>query len=240
MNRRRSPRAGGKTAEGFGLPEVLIVTLLVGIFAAVTVPVAGKAIRRARLVGAVSEIRQVLAVARLQAIRRSANVVVLVARGSDGLVHLRSFQDRANDSAAPLPADEQAAAGNFRQDAGAFAGSPATDEPTLADVVLPAGIRIWKHGGSPDDLGDGVSFDTYNGDALLADRVAFLPTGGIVPPQDPACGPATPSGGRGIYFSDAGGENFFRITVDGDLTGRIRSDKYEEGAGYVASGWTWR
>jgi prepilin-type N-terminal cleavage/methylation domain-containing protein len=233
-------RASARTA-GFSLIELLLVLALLGIIAAVAVPVASKMIRRARAFGALASVRQVFAVARMQAIRRGANVVVVATLTPDGLIHLHTFQDRANDATFPLPADEQAAAGNCRQDAGAFATSPATDEPTLADTDIAAGVRLWKHGDAADTLGTGMSFDVYNGEPLLADRVVFLPSGGIVPPQDPATsGLPTASGGRGIYFADFAGRNYFRVTVESDLTGRIRSDKYQESRGYVAGGWTWQ
>ena len=225
---------------GFGLVEILIVLSLIGLFAAVSVPVAGKMMRRAQTFGALASIRQVFAVARLQAIRRGANVVVVATTTPQGEIHLHTFQDRANDSTRPLPSDEQAAAGNCRQDIGIFAGSPATDEPTLGDVTIESGIRFWKRGGVSGDLGEGMSFDTYNGDALLTDRVVFLPSGGILPPQDAGSALPTSSGGRGLYFADFSGANFFRVTVETDLTGRIRSDKYQDGAGYVGSGWTWQ
>jgi prepilin-type N-terminal cleavage/methylation domain-containing protein len=241
LNQPCPPRAPGQAAEGFSLPELLLVIALVGIFAAVAVPTAGKMIRRARAFGSLATIRQVFAVARLQAIRRGANVVVLVTRTPEGLIHLHTFQDRANDASVPLPPDEQAAAGNCRQDTGTFASSPASDEPTLTDSTIAAGIRLWKHGDAPDDLGAGMSFDTYNSDPLLEDRVVFLPSGGIVPPQDAGTsGPPTASGGRGLYFADFSGRNYFRVTVESDLTGKIRSDKFEEGPGYVGSGWTWQ
>jgi prepilin-type N-terminal cleavage/methylation domain-containing protein len=240
----RSPRGDRRrhrSVQGFSLIELLLVVALLGIFAAVAVPAAAKMIRRARAFGALASIRQVFAVARLQAIRRGANVVVVASLTPDGLIHLHTFQDRANDGTVPLPADEQAAAGNCAQDTGTFASSPATDEPTLADTTIAAGVRLWKHGDVPDTLGTGVLFDTYNSDPLLADRVVFLPSGGIMPPQDAATsGLPTASGGRGFYFADLSGLNYFRVTIESDLTGRIRSDKYQEGSGYVGSGWTWQ
>lgn len=220
--------------------ELLIALVLLGFLCAVTVPVAGKMIRRARTFGALASIRQVFAVARLQAIRRGANVVVVASRSAEGQIRLKTFQDRANDFSAVLPADEQLAAGNCRQDSGTFATSPATDEPTLGDVTIETSVRFWKRGGLADDLGDGMSFDMYAADAALSDRVVFLPTGGILPPQNPSNSfLPDATGGRGLYFADSSGANFFRVTVDSDLTGRIRSDKYEAGQGYVASGWTW-
>jgi prepilin-type N-terminal cleavage/methylation domain-containing protein len=234
-------RALRQPVQGFSLVELLLVVAFLGILAAVAVPTAGKMIRRARAFGSLASIRQVFAVARLQAIRRGVNVVVLVTLTPEGLIQLHTFQDRANDFTAPLPADEQAAAGNGRQDTGTFATSPATDEPTLGDTTLPAAVRLWKEGDVQDSLGTGMSFDTYNGDATLADRVIFLPSGGVVPPQDAGTsGPPTATGGRGLYFADFSGQNYFRVTVENDLTGKIRVDKYQDGLGYVNSGWTWR
>jgi prepilin-type N-terminal cleavage/methylation domain-containing protein len=230
-----------RRAAGFSLVELLLVVALLGAFAAVAVPTAAKMIRQARALGGLASIRQVFAVARLQAIRRGANVVVVASLTPDGLIHLHTFQDRANDRTVPLPADEQAAAGNCRQDTGTFATSPATDEPTLADTTIAAGVRLWKHGDAPDTLGTGMSFDIYNGDPLLADRVVFLPSGGILPPQDGVTsGLPTALGGRGLYFADFSGLNYFRVTVESDLTGRIRSDKYQVGSGYVGDGWSWQ
>lgn len=220
---------------------MLVVLALLGIVLTASLPVGGKMIRRARTFGALASIRQVFAVARMQAIRRGANVVVVATKTPEGFIHLRTFQDRANDSTAPLPPDELAAAGNARQDTGTFATSPATDEPTLSEVTIPAGVRFWKWGGTADDIGDGMSFDTYSGDPTLADRVVFLPNGGITAPADSTTsGIPTAAGGRGLYFADHDGRNFFRVTVESDLTGKIRSDKYQAAQGYVGSGWTWQ
>lgn len=225
---------------GFSFPEVFAVLILTAVVGAAATPVAGKMARRARGFGALAEVRQVLAVARMQAIRRSANVVVTISRASDGRILLHTFQDRANDATVPLPADEQAAAGNSVQDTGTFATSPATDEPTLSDVSIQPAIRLWKQGSAADDTAEAIRFDAYGGDPALVDRIVFLPSGGILPPQDLASGPPTSASGRGIYFADFSGTNFFRVTVDADLTGRIRSDKFQEGSGYVPAGWTWQ
>lgn len=224
--------------RGMSLLEVSITVAILGTLVLLATPVAGKLIRRSQTVGAYASIRQVLASARLQAVKRGVNVVVVVSLTPENKIQLHTFQDRANDETDPLPADEAAAASNSRQD-GPFI-APSTDEPTLGDVVLPASVVIWKQGGTIHDTGAGVAFDTYIGDATLTDRVAFLPTGGIVPPEDsPGSALPTPGGGRGIYFADSSGKNYFRITVDSDVSGRLVVDKYQPGVGYQASGWTW-
>ncbi len=227
--------------RGMSLVEVLITIAILATFVLLAAPLAQKIIRRSQTLTAFAGIRQTLASARLQAVKRVSNVVVQLTLAPDNRIRLQTFQDRANDEATPLPADEAAAAANFQQDTGSFATSPATDEPTLGEVTLGPGVRLWKSGGTRDDLTDGVSFDGYDGDASLTDRIAFLPTGGIAPPEDGSnSGLPTASGGRGIYFADPAGRNFFRVTIDSDLSGRLRIDKFVEGLGYAPTGWIWR
>jgi hypothetical protein len=167
-------------------------------------------------------------------------VVVLVDLTPENKIHMHTFQDRANDETSPLPPDEEAATANFQQDSGFALGSPGTDEPTLGDVIIPSTVVVWKQGGTVHDTTAGIAFDQYAGDAALTDRIAFLPTGGIAPPEDGVnSGLPTTAGGRGIYFADSRGKNYFRVTVDSDVSGRLRVDKYQPGVGYRASGWTW-
>lgn len=235
-----SRRAARRLSEaGMTLVEVLIVMAILAGLLLLVAPVAGKIIRRSQLVAAHSTLRQVLATARLQAVKRGSNVVVLVSLSPENKLRFVTFQDRAKDETNPLPADEQTAAGNFKQDSG-FASGPATSEPTLGDVLLPSTVVVWKQGGTKNDMVAGVAFDNYAGDSTLTNRIAFLPTGGIAPPEDTVNSVApTSGGGRGIYFADQSGRNFFRVTVDSELAGKLRVDKFQAGQGYVPSGWTW-
>ncbi|MGI0149357.1 MAG: hypothetical protein ACREDF_07495 [Thermoplasmata archaeon] len=225
--------------------ELLIALAILTTLLLLIAPVAGKLIRRAQTLAAYSAIQQVLASARLQAVKRAVNVVVEISLNQDNKLRLVTFQDRANHETSPLPVDEDAAAGNFKQDAGfAIALDPvtnqSTDEPTLGDIVLPSTVVVWKQGGTKHDMTAGVAFDTYLGDPSLANRIAFVPPGGIVPPEDTVnSGLPTTAGGRGIYFADLSGKNYFRVTVDSDLSGRLQVEKYQAGLGYVPSGWTW-
>lgn len=224
---------------GYTLAEMLIVLSLIGLVAMIAIPTASKLIRHSNNLGAYSTVQQVLAAARLQAVRRGANVVVEISLTPTKQIRLRTFQDRANDTTSPLPADEAAAAGNFVQDTGTFATSPGTDEPTLGDFTLPPGVRLWKSGGTKDDLAAAAAFDGYPGAASVLDKVVFLPGGGIVPPVGSNSGLPNASGGRGIYFADPDGMNFFRVTVDSNFSAKFRVDKFVPGTGYVSSGWKW-
>ncbi len=222
------------------LIEILIVIGILAALVLLAAPFAGKIIRRANDVGAYASLRQVLASARLQAVKRQANVVVLVSLDPDTQkIRLYTFQDRANDDTNPLPADEAAAAANFQQDTTFIKAN--VGEPTLGEVTLGPSVRLWKFGGTPDDLTAAVGFDEYNGSASLTDRIAFTPSGGIAPPEDTSTSaPPTASGGRGIYFADSAGKNFFRVTIDSDFSGKLRIDKYVPGTGYTTTGWVWK
>lgn len=260
IQRRKSVRA----SRGFSMIEVLVVIIFLGLLIGLAGPIAAKLIRRSEDMAALATVRQVLAMARLEAIKRSANVVVEISLNSDGRIRLRTFQDRANDTASPLPGscflvpppipcpqDEAKAAGNCVQDIGTFGTSPATDEPTLGDVSLSPRIHFWKQGGSKDSVTDGIRFDSYldttdSGNTSCrtsTDRIIFLPTGGISIPQDSGSGQVTSTDGKGIYFADWQGKNYFRVTVESDLSGKARVDKYVQGSGYVPPGpvtkWSW-
>jgi type II secretory pathway pseudopilin PulG len=232
------------------LMEVLITIAILGALALLAAPAAAKLIRRSQALAAYSSMQQVLASARMQAVKRGCNVVVVVDLTPENKIHLHTFQDRANDETSPLPTAEQDKAANFQQDE--FGGpTDPKNEPTLGDVVLPSTVVIRKYGGNPNLIGPGVAFDGYTPPTLPAppadsNRIAFLPTGGIAPPEDSGSGPPDPSGGRGIYFADAAGKNYFRVTVDSEVSGRIVVDKYMETtttlhqtAGYRPSEWQW-
>jgi prepilin-type N-terminal cleavage/methylation domain-containing protein len=215
QRRRRSAEETGE--RGFSLFEILVVAALIGILVAIATPLAAKLIRRSEDMAALSTIRQVLAVARLEAVKTSANVVVVVSKDPNNVIRLKTFRDKA--SLTTTSADD----GNGVQDAG---------EPTLGDFALSGRIHFWKQGGSEDDVSGAVLFD--------ASQIVFLPGGGITPPSS---GPATPTGGRGVYFADWAGKNYFRVTVESDLSGKARVDKYIPGSGYYppspSTKWSW-
>jgi Tfp pilus assembly protein FimT len=180
--------------RGFSIFELLVVLYVVGLLVVFAGPVAAKWTRRAEGVAAFTTARQVLAVARLEAIKRSANIDVRISRSPDDRIRLETVQE-----------------------------SPFA---TLGDVSLSPRIHLWKYGGSRDDAADAIRFD--------GNQIVFLPTGGVTPLEDPSTAPL-----RGIYFADWEGKNYFRVTVESDLSGKARVDKYL-GSGYVESEWQWQ
>ena len=137
---------------GYTLAELLIVVSLIGLVAMIAVPTAGRLIRHTNSLGAYSTVQQVLAGARLQAVKRGANVVVEISLTPTKQIRLRTFQDRANDKTSPLPADEQAAAGNFVQDIGNvrhLAGDRRADARRLHRPAGNPSLEERRHQGRP-------------------------------------------------------------------------------------------
>ncbi len=209
----------------------MAVISLMAMGVLISMPFAGTMIRRAEGAGAVNTIRATLAAARLQAVKTGANVVVVISKNANNGIHLQTFRDKA-DLTATSPSD-----GDCVQESG---------EPDLPAVDVDTHLHLWQHGGTMDDLSTGVAFDGYvvNGvaDSTLTQRIVFLPTGGIAAPQNSNSGSpqATAPFGRGIYFADVAGKNFFRITIASTISSGTRVDKYVAGSGYITGNWAWQ
>ena len=219
------------SCRGFGMVESLVVASLVAMGAVVAVPFAGTMIRRAEGVGAVNTIQATLAAARLQAVKTGVNVVVVISQNANNGISLQTFRDKA-DLTVSSEND-----GN---------GKLETGEPILSAVDLDTHVHLWSYGGTKDDLAASAVFDGYviNGavDADLTNRIIFLPTGGIAAPQNGNSGlpQATAPYGRGVYFADVTGKNFFRVTISSTIASGTRVDKYAAGKGYVSGSWSWQ
>jgi len=220
-----------QSCGGFGLVESMVVVGLMAMGVLFAMPFAGTMIRRAEGVGAISTIRATLAAARVQAIKTGANVVVVISKNSNNGIHLEPFRDKT-DLASTSTND-----GNCLQEPG---------EPSLNPVDIDTHVHLWKYGGAMDDLTTSAAFDGYvvNGavNADLTHRIVFLPTGGIAAPQSASSvsPQATAPFGRGIYFADVTGMNYFRITVSNTIASGTRVDKYVPGKGYVSDTWGWQ
>lgn len=216
--------------RGFSLIEILVIVALLGALAMAVMPAAGKAIRRARAIAATSDMNRVLAQARLQAIKRGAQVIVKVDRNAaTGRIRLRAWEDRNPDFAE----------GTFTPPGG---GAP-VNEVLLQEFEAQATYRLWKQGGTIDDLTSAVMFNGYVGDNSKTGLLVFLPTGALLAPEASGCGTPSRTGGRGIYIADEKGKNFFRLTVPSTLVAKVRLEKFTSQniatPGYVPDGWVW-
>jgi type II secretory pathway pseudopilin PulG len=220
-----------QSSRGFGLVENLVMVGVMAMGILMAMPFAGTMIRRAEGVGAINTIRATLASARLQAIKTGANVVVVISKSSNNGIHLEPFRDKADLTATSSGDADCVQVGG---------------EPSLNPVDIDTHVHLWQYGGSKDDLATSAAFDGYvvNGavNAGLTHRIVFLPTGGIAAPQGANSGSPQPTApfGRGIYFADVTGKNFFRVTVSNTVASGARVDKYVPGKGYVSDTWGWQ
>lgn len=209
----------------------MVVATLMAMGILVTVPIAGTMIRRAGGVGAINRIQATLATARLQAVKAGVNVVVVISRSANNGIRLQTFRDKA---------DLVASSANDGD------GTWETGEPILDTVSLDTHVHLWSFGGTKDDLASSALFDGYTINGVvnpdLTHRIIFLPTGGIATPQNGSSGPprAAAPYGRGIYFGDVTGKNFFRVTISSTIASGNRVDKYAAGKGYVSGTWSWQ
>jgi len=219
------------SCKGFGLLETLVVITLTAITALFAVPFAGTMIRRAEGAGAISAIRAALASARIQAVKTGANVVVIISRNANNAIHLHTFRDKASLTAT------SANDGNGVQESG---------EPSLDPRDIDTHLRLWIYGGPKDDLATAAVFDGYLVNdvlnASLTNRIVFLPTGGIAAPKNANSGVPQPTApfGRGLYFADTTGKNYFRVTISNTIASGARVDKYVPGLGYISGSWGWQ
>jgi hypothetical protein len=209
----------------------MVVASLIAMGALVTVPLAGTMMRRAEGVGAINAIQSTLAFARMQSVKTGANIVVVISKSANNGIRLQTFRDKA-DLAASSAND-----GN---------GTQETGEPILNTVDLHTHLRLWSYGGAKDDLAASAVFDGYTINGVvnpdLTNRIIFLPTGGIAAPQNGNSGlpQAAAPYGRGVYFADVTGKNFFRVTISSTIASGTRVDKYAAGKGYVSGTWSWQ
>lgn len=228
-----------RARRGISLVELLVVIAVFGALLAFGVPAVGKILRRTESSSTLSGIARVLGTARLAAIKGvsgatlttpPAPVVVLVEKGGDGeQIRLRSFVDL-------FPANNP----DYELDL-------ANGDRILDDVLFGSSIFFWKQGEAKGDASKAILFDTYRppgataDDTALSDRIVFLPSGGIAPPRDSDSGVPTATAGRGIYFADRNGLNYFRVTIPGDIVARPVTEKWVDSTtGYSSAGWSWK
>jgi len=194
--------------HGLTAIEVLVALAILASVCLFTSAYLHTILKRESMKGTVREISTLVLAARMQAVRRDCNVVLHI----DLVAHdMTSWVDSL-----PL---------NLIRD-------PA--EPVLSHLRLPGSISLRSVGGKVDGP-DSVSFDDYENDAALVDRIVFRADGSLVVPQAansrPPDRPLTYSanvppssvncrltGCRGVFVADRGGaglsRNLFRVSVD--------------------------
>jgi type II secretory pathway pseudopilin PulG len=221
--------------------------VIVGIIAVVATPSAGKLIRRARDLSAMSTLTRELSRARILAIQRGFNVCVRVSTGSPdptnpslgSVIQLLTWEDRNPDFAPGTYTDTLGATVDESVFTVGNTAVPSSTNP-LPRVPIGATLHLGKQpSGTVDDVATNVLFNGYTGFNSATAVIAFTPTGGIVPPIGSGCGLPTLTDGRGIYFQDAAAKNFFRITVPSNFTGKPRQEMWVVD-GYRPANWVWQ
>lgn len=165
-------------------------------------------LRRERIKAAAREVHTLVIAARMQAVRRERYVVLQVDVGSREFV---SWIDEPPE--------------NFERD---------LSERALGSYRIPEAVALRSVGGNVDGP-DSVSFDMYQWNDALVDRIVFRGDGSLVIPQATNSRPPVrprrvtasvtstsincpPAGCRGIFLADRSGRgtgrNVFRISVD--------------------------
>jgi prepilin-type N-terminal cleavage/methylation domain-containing protein len=205
--RPRRPRRYN-SEQGLTAIEVLVALSILASVCLFTSAYLHTILKREKMKATVREISTMVLAARMQAVRRDCNVVLHV----DPVSHdITSWID-----ALPL---------NMVHDPG---------EPILSYFRLPGSVSLRSVGGGVDGP-DSVSFDQYQNDATLVDRIAFRADGSLIvpqaansrPPERPvAYSEDVPplsvncrlTGCRGVFIADRrdGGtsRNLFRVSVD--------------------------
>lgn len=233
-----SRRRAGK--RGFTMIELTVALAIAAILLLFVAPYLFRIFRRERLKNVVREVHALVLATRMEAVKRNRNVVLFVDLGNRRLV---GWVD-------DLPY-------NFMQD-------PA--ERVVNQYALPQWVTFVLPDGSTG--ASVVSFDKYNGNDALIDRIIFQGDGTLVEPQashskrpiQPAFYTSTvPSGSvncpdlqcRGIHMTDritSGLMDIFRVSVDDfGSTGKVTVLKWlpvTQGANpgewnYVPPPWTW-
>ncbi|MEP6470931.1 MAG: prepilin-type N-terminal cleavage/methylation domain-containing protein [Acidobacteriota bacterium] len=203
-----SRRPGPYSEQGFTVIEVLVAMAILASVCLFMSAYLHTIIKRERTKATVREVSTMVLSARMQALRRECNVVLQI----DPVAHdITSWADSL-----PL---------NLVRDRG---------EMVLSYLRLPASVSLRSVAGVVDGP-DSVSFDEYQNDATLVDRIVFRSDGSLLVPQAPNSRvpdrPVTYSanvpsmsvncrvtGCRGIFIADRsdGGtsRNLFRIGVD--------------------------
>jgi prepilin-type N-terminal cleavage/methylation domain-containing protein len=201
--------------RGFTLIEMLVVMSLMLVLVALGIPALQTSLHQSKIRGIVQETTVLMRLARIQAIKRSAQSVVQIipSTGAGDPGHVQAFLD--------LDADNRLGA----------------NDTMIGTLTLPSGMKFenCKGGGTDKNSVDGFSSDPDGGPNIL-----IFQSDGSTPATDWSTSNSTTPGG--FHFNDPY-DNCMEIHVETAAAARIEVRKWN-GTAYVPSGdndkaWTW-
>lgn len=201
--------------RGFTLIELLVVMAVMLALIALGIPALQTALHQSKIRGIVQETTVLMRLARIQAIKRSAQSVVQIvpSTGAGDPGHVRAFLD--------LDADKRLGA----------------NDTMIGTLELPSGIIFEE---CPTEKKDKDSVEGLSGDPDGGPNILIFQGDGSILPTDGAAFTATTPGG--FRFNDPY-DNCMEIHVETAATARLEIRKWN-GTKYVPNGdngkaWTW-
>jgi prepilin-type N-terminal cleavage/methylation domain-containing protein len=218
--------------SGFTLIEMLVVLALMAALMFFSLPALLPMIHSSKLAGIANEVKSLMFVARLNAIKNSCQAVVRIipADATNPIPQVQAFSDRNSD------------------------GQLSAGEPILASFYLPKGITFTEPGGATD-AASVAAFSVNPGGSSLPRLAIFLSDGSLrAPDTSPSpprsCNNACPSAGVSTC-SNCGGAfsladpngNYLEILIPSTTTPIPRVLKWD-GSNWKAKGdnkenWQW-
>jgi prepilin-type N-terminal cleavage/methylation domain-containing protein len=181
-----------RSQSGFTLIEMLVVLALMAALMFFSLPALLPMIHSSKLAGIANEVKSLMFLARLNAIKSSSQAVVRIipADATNPIPQVQAFSDRNSD------------------------GQLSAGEPILASFYLPRGITFTEPGGATDAASVAV-FSADPGSAALP-HIAIFRSDGTLSNSPANCDPATPCAGA-FRLADPN-DNYIEVMIPSPST----------------------